>query len=493
MKKKQIAKAVAFLLLLTIVLTELTHIFVPKWLTGTSVTSVTDEFYDQKRDTIEVGIIGSSQLVNGISCGRLLEKYGISAFSLATGEQPVLCGWFYLMELERLQHVKAVIYDTSMLYEVEEEARFRKTLDTAPMSMSKIRLILERSKSDEASDFFSYFFPLLNYHTRWTSLNKQDFGYEGVNTEVFWGNIYGGEVNRKADYEKICVDNEAPDETVQMVPSELAAFRKIVEFCQKKDIELILIKTPKTTWESAKTLGCQALADEYALPYLDFNRGALLQEIGFDAGNDMWNQDHMNVRGTDKLTDYMGEYLLSHYEFEDFRESPDFDEEKMESFRINHANKFLQTSIRVPEYLTLLQEERFEIMLQKTGDFSAGWDDALQQQIEQLGITTDLSALDGQFYAAQLRDDTAVCESVSAEPFEVVYTLADENDGAVRSDAQSDPIMAVSGRKIPFSQRGLNVVVYDKVNHNVADIATIFVNEAGALDVAHDIKMAEEQ
>lgn len=496
MKKRQAVRAALFLALLAGILMIVTDIFVPKWITGTSVTTLADEFYDMKRDTVELGIIGSSQLVNGISCGRLLSRYGISAFSCATGEQPVLCGWFYLMELYRLQHIKVVIYDTSMLYEPEEEARFRKTLDTAPMSVNKLKLIMERSRSEEASDFFSYFFPLLNYHTRWSGLKAQDFNYREKQGDMFWGNIYGGEVNRNASYEKICVDGETPDESVQMDAGELAAFQKLVAYCREHDIELVLIKTPKTTWESAKTTGCQALADEYGLDYLDFNTGELLQEIGFDAGKDMWNQDHLNVRGTDKLTDYMGEYLLAHYEFEDFRENPDFDEEKLARFEVYRADKYLQTSISPQEYFELLQEDRFEILLQKSGEFGAGWNPELQTQLQQLGVTADLSAADGRYYAAHLREHAPVLELIEEQPAEAVLTLADENGAAVRSDFQGEVIMVAAGKKIRFSHRGLNILVYDKENHAVVDAATVYLNESGALDIFHDldgIKPAEEE
>lgn len=486
MKKKQAVRAVVFLALLFISLRIVTDIFVPKWIIGTSPSLFADEFYSLKKDTVEVGIIGSSQISYGFSSGRLLDKYGISAYSCSTAAQPVLCAFFYLKEIYRLQHVKVVVFDTSMLYEEPVEVRFRQTIDTAPMSINKLQLIWERSKSEDASDFFSYFFPILKYHTRWSELEPKDFGYE--NTKLFWGDVAMESVKRDAVYEELCVDNEEPDETVQMNPDMLAAFRMFVDFCQDHDIDLVLMKTPKIEWESAKTIGCQALADEYGLDYIDFNTDKMLKEINFDISNDARDFQHLNIRGADKVTDYIGEYLLEHYELEDFRENPDYDAEKMERYRIYHDNKFLQATIRVPEYLELLQDDRFEIMLQKTDDFSAGWDESLQKQMEQLGIATDLSALDGQYYAAQLREGTAIIDFVQAEPIEAVLTLADDNSGAVCSDAESDVIMAVSGHKYKFKQRGLNVLVYDRENHDVADVATLYINGNGTLDIRHDIK-----
>lgn len=488
MKKKQAVRAVVFLALLFISLRIATDILMPTWSEGTGPTLFADEFYSIKKDTVEVGIIGSSQITCGLSSGRLLDKYGISAYSCATASQPVMCSYFYLKEMQRLQHVSTVIFETSMLYGAQKESRFRQTLDLAPMSINKLQLIWERSKSEDASDFFSYFFPIMEYHTRWADLRTKDIVYE--NNKLFWGDIAMEKVERDASYEELCVDNEEVDEAVQMNPDALAAFRMFADYCQKHNINLVMIKTPKIKWTSAETIGCQALADEYGLDYIDFNTGEMLSRINLDISNDIRDDEHLNIRGADKVTDYIGEYLLEHYEFEDFRESPDYDAEKMERYRTYHDNKFLQATIRVPEYLELLQDDRFEIMLQKTGDFSAGWDESLQKQMEQLGITTDLSALDGQYYTAQLREGAAIIDLVQAEPIEEALTLADDNSGAVRSDAEreSDVIMAVSGHKYKFKHRGLNVLVYDRENHDVADVATLYINGNGALDIQHDIK-----
>lgn len=493
MKKKQIVRAALFLVLLVVILKLVTNIFVPKWISGTSVSRLADEFYHLPKDSVDVGIIGSSQLVNGISCARLIDEHGISAFSCATGEQPALVGWFYLLELYRTQHVETVIYDMSMLYEPEEESRFRKTLDTSPMSINKMKLILARSKSEDASDFFSYVFPILNYHTRWDGLKRNDFGYDKEHTNMFYGNIMGGGVNRNASLEKISVDNETPDESVVMDENELLAFRKIADFCKEKNINLILIKTPKTTWERAKTDGCQALADAYGLTYIDFNRSQTLEEMGFDVSNDMWNQDHLNVRGTDKLTDFMAAYLKSQRTYDDFRLSDAYDAKKIEKYRIDHANKMLQTTIDPEEYLDRLTEDRFELMIQKTADFSGAWNEVLQKKLETLGATTNLQTVDGLCYGALLGGKQSVFELLQADPIVTEVTFSDGKIGALSSNVTEEVIMAVSGKKQPFSMRGLNILVYDKENHEIADLATCYVNEAGVLDIVHDVKEEEEQ
>ena len=109
------------------------------------------------------------------------------------------------------------------------------------------------------------------------------------------------------------------------------------------------------------------------------------------------------------------------------------------------------------------------------------------------GVTADLSALDGLCYVAQLRDGTPVLELTQTEPIIMEMALADGKTGAVSSNGTDEVVMAVSGRKSTFSARGLNMLVYDKQNHEIADLATFFVNEEGVLDIMHDVKEEEEQ
>lgn len=451
MNKKQIGKTVVFFILLLVILGWLTSVFIPKWITGTSVSRLSDEFFHLPKDTVEVGVIGSSQLVNGISCARFVEKYGISAYSCAVGEQPVLCSWFYLLELYRTQHIKTVIYDTSMLYEPEQEVRFCKTLDTAPMSLNKMKLILERGKSEESSSFFSYLFPLLRYHSRWDELKRRDFGYDKTNTNMFYGNIMISGVNREAVLSKICVDDEIPKDGVTMDPAELSAFQKIVAFCEEKGIKLILIKTPKTTWESAKTIGCRELAKEYGLTYIDFNEAKNLEAMGFDITNDMANWDHLNVRGADKLTDYLAQYLLAEDNYIDCRTMDYYDVQKGKKYKADHENKMLQSCILPMEYALLLQNDRFQVFWQQTED-----------------ITPGLSAKEQKAFSM-----------VPTTPFEK------------EEDMDAGTVM-LANQKIVFSKTGWNMVVCDKENNQIVDIVTLYRNEESQIDMIHGLKEEQE-
>lgn len=487
MKKTQIIKTITFLLILAVTFVAVTQIFIPKWVTGTSVTLVSDGLYEQKEDTIDVCVLGSSQLVYGISCMRLLEEYGISAYSCATGEQPLLCAYFYLLETHKNQNISTVILDTSMLYEVEEESRFRKTLDSAPFSMNKLAVIRERTRSEESSSFISYLFPIINYHGRWDELGKADLGYITAESEVYRGNILSSNVKRNVSYEKLCVDEDPVDESIQMDENQLRAFEMIVDYCKKENIELLLVKAPKGTWVGTKTVGCQELAKEHGLVYIDFNTAEMISELDLDVTRDFWNDDHLNVRGADKFTDYIGNYLLQTGEYEDFRNSPDYDPQLAADYKREHETKYLQSTYDVDEYLSLWNNERYEVVIQKTGEITEGWNAELQKSLAAYGVEQSWAELEDQNYVVHLRNGKVVAEQTAAEPIEDQMDLANNRKCNVKSDitlGTGDVKMKAVKQNIAFEQKGMNVLVYDSRKDMIVDSATIYYNkDKQALDI----------
>lgn len=476
MKKTQVIKTFVFIIIFAILFVWVTDILRAKWVTGTSVTTVHEQMYEQKKDSVDVLVLGSSQLVYGISSMRLLEEYGISAFSCATGEQPVLCAYFYLKEMAKKQDIKTVIYDMSMLYEEEQEARFRKTLDSSPLSINKLQTVLEHRKSGITESTWSYVFPIMKYHSRWNELTEKDYNYEGLNTEVFKGNIMSPEVSQKVSYDKVIVENDEIDDSIQMDEAEVKYFREMVQYCEEQGIDLVLIKTPKLTWNKTCMLGAQALADEYGLEYMDFNREELLKATGIDVATDFWNGDHLNIRGAEKLTDYMADYLLEHYEYEDGRKTDAYNEEEVELYQIDRENKYVQTSYNVSELLELMNNDRYELLVSASGDISACWTEDNQKAWEQLGGTVDLKNLGTDSYAAYLHAGENIYEERQQDVISYEGTL-DCGVGFTLESSQklnsSDVKMEINGKNIEYQMKGLNISVFDSSNKNLVDSFTI--------------------
>lgn len=480
MKKTQVIKTFVFIIIFVIMFVWVTDVLRAKWVTGTSVTTVQEQMYEQKKNSVDVLVLGSSQLVYGISSMRLLEEYGISAFSCATGEQPVLCAYFYLKEMERTQDIQTVIYDMSMLYEEEQEARFRKTLDSSPISINKIQTILEHRKSGYAESTWSYLFPIMKYHSRWDELAKKDYDYKDLNTEVFKGNIMSPEVSQKVSYDKMIVDNDEIDESLEMDAAQVKYFRQMVQYCEEKGIDLVLIKTPKQSWNKTCMLGAQKLADEYGLEYLDFNTEELLAASGIDVEADFWNGDHLNIRGAEKMTDYLAEYLLEHYEYRDGRKTNAYDAENVKLYQNDREDKYIQTAYNIDELLGRMNNERYELLISVSGDISSYWTKENQKAWELLGSSVDLATLGANHYAAYLQAGENRYEQTGEDTISYEGNLNSGTGFVLESNqnkGRSDVKIEISGKNASYKMKGLNVSVFDSKNKTVVDSFTIYSDE----------------
>lgn len=483
MKKKNLLKAIAFICIFVLIFNYISNVFKAKWLKGCSVTYMSEGMYELEDNSIDVCILGSSQMVYGLSAPRMLDKYGISAYGTGTDSQPMLCTYFYLKELNKTQDFSTAILDVSMLYEQEEDARFRKTIDNVPFSKNKLDLIWEYTKGSDLQEKWENIFSIFQYHSRWNELEQEDFDYKNMESVMFMGTVLRAEIRNDIIYEDIITDGDEIDSELTMNEGNRKYFGWVVDYCKENDINLVLIKTPKRSWNRTKQLGVAELAEEYGLDYLDFNSEELIEAIGLDITKDFADPDHLNIRGTTKLTDYMCEYLLERYEYRDAREAGKYNKAELEKFKKDYENKWLRTETDVVEFLKLLQGSDYEIALQTSGDISAGFTDEIASAFANIGI--DVSKIKDN-YVAYVKDDKCEYEESSKEPIEYIGKFSDGRSFKLLSDVadvENAPKTYVAGSKTTYANRGINMIIYRADYGNTVKCTTIYLDGTGTIRI----------
>ncbi|MBQ9062706.1 MAG: hypothetical protein IJ121_07815 [Eubacterium sp.] len=318
----RILKVVCFLLIFVLLFHTVSSILQEKYIAYDTLaeTYITDQFNHLEKNSIELAVLGSSQTVRGISGMRLLENYGISAFTPSTGKQPFMCTYYYAQRLLKTQQLKAAVIDVSMLYEPIKSQWFRRVADAAPWSIDKLRLLWHyakfRAKKDGTKEalreMWSYLFPVMQFHDRWSTLTEDDFNYEENGPIVFRGNTT--RIARNV-FDSFIIDGQAIDPDTHPNKYELPYFRRTLNLFRDAGVPVLLIKTPKLGWTRSKSQGVQEIADEYGLDFLDFNTQELYDAAGFDINTDIADQEHLNFSGAFKLTDYLADYLTARYDF----------------------------------------------------------------------------------------------------------------------------------------------------------------------------------
>lgn len=112
--------------------------------------------------------------------------------------------------------------------------------------------------------------------------------------------------------------------TKEIPSNSLIYMKKIQKLCRKNGAKLLLYSAPSpVNYSYAKHNSIQKYAKEHSVEYLDMNLE--LDKIGIDWKTDsLDNGDHLNLKGAQKTTAYLGQYLCKKYQFTDRRGEKDY-------------------------------------------------------------------------------------------------------------------------------------------------------------------------
>lgn len=275
-----------------------------------------DCFYRQPPNSIDVMMMGSSHVHCNINTGLLWEEYGIPAYDYSGAEQPLWMTYYYLREAYKYQHPKVIVLDLYAPARFKEDYQYTwisENIYGMRFSLNKLKML---SVSVEKNKLLNYFPSFLSYHSRYDSLNENDFErffWDEEHMEAFKG--YTPYLNTEIQI-RPSVQEEG---TNGLSRKSLKYLMKIIRYTKKQNSTLILIAAPYiVTNEDTKTYHqVREIAEKQNLIFLNFND--CYDEIGLDFTKDFNDDSHLNYWGSCKFTRYLGKYLSSLPEYSDRR------------------------------------------------------------------------------------------------------------------------------------------------------------------------------
>jgi hypothetical protein len=491
--KKNILKITAFLLVFVLLFFPLTNLLTLTHASanGNQEQFVAENLYDLDENSLDVLILGSSQVAFGISAVEMYDYAGISAYGIGMSQGSLLGNYYWMLEAFKRQNPSIVMLDVSCLLEVMLESSERISADVMKMSQNKLAMLKSMSQYLE-EPFLSYLLPIIKYHSRWAELTGEDFGENMNNHLSYRGLNITDKCKSGLEYDQVVIDNDDPTADIrELYDYQLEYFEKIVAYCQENDKELILFKTPKTTWTGSDSAQIQELAEKYGLVYLDFNRQELLEAIDFDVNTDMKDKDHLNTIGAEKLSRYLADYLVENFSMPDRRGDFNFDLQiDRELYEQERTDAALNATSDAVEWLTLLKEHTpCRVFIATKGNIGGKVSSDLADALSALGLETDLNSLeDGDVYIAALNNSEVLVDlkkhgsaSASVEmDNDITYTLTARNN----DDGASVKLSVKSGGGNRFrNKNGINIVVYDETSNEVITSVSIDVNNGNKMTV----------
>ena len=323
--KKKITLLAARAISLAVLLL-LQALLVPKYMDSTKEGALIAEYYKNAGNN-DVIFIGDCEVYENFSPITMWEKHGITSYIRGSAQQLIWQSYYLMEETFRYETPKVMVFNVlSMKYDTpkstgaqsQREAYNRMTLDGMRLSASKWNSIFasmtEEERKWEAQ--YSYLFPLLRYHDRWSQLTKDDFTYwfhrDRVSDQGYLMQV-GVKPLQDEHVERPLVDYSFGETSWYYLD-------KMVELCRKHGTQLVLIKAPALSpvwWDQ-----WDAQIDEYAKEQdlLYINMLDYQQEIGIDWSTDTYDTGlHLNVYGAAKAADWFGNVLRQQCDVPDRR------------------------------------------------------------------------------------------------------------------------------------------------------------------------------
>lgn len=320
MKLRRFFKAIAFVLILLLLVNGITLVLQPTYIQGrweTSSSMLT--FYEEEPNSIEVIAIGSSVCVAGIDPYKMYQEQGISAYNMAIISEPMIGTYYWLKECYKTQSPKLVMIEIQIAARKNEkkEEKFRKCYDYMNFGLNKLEFAYQYCKTNEDAQLWEYLFPLAKFHTRWSGLTEEDIDFTlGDNEAAARG--FNALVNQSGiSYEGMDMSSDELPKKYSEV--DYAYLEKIIDLCRENGSKVLLFKTPDSTWPVEKHNLISLMAEKKEAEFIDFNEPEIYKKLQLNYASDANDTQHLNLYGAEKLTTYLGKYIAETYELTDFR------------------------------------------------------------------------------------------------------------------------------------------------------------------------------
>ena len=315
---KQVLSVVAVVLAFVLLLSLVTMVLQPKYMTDLEEGSFLSQYY-REAGNHDVIFVGDCEVYANFSPMELYRQKGITAYIRGSSQQLIWQSYYVLEETFRYETPKVVVFNVnSMRYsEPISEAYNRLTIDNMKWSREKVGII--RSSMMEEENFWSYVFPILRYHSRFDELTAEDFEYLFKVRDNTWnGYQMHKEINPLGALpaKRVLADYQFGDICYDYLD-------RMRQLCAENGTEFILIKAPSVYpyWYDEYDAQIQAYADEHGLAFYNFLD--YVDEIGIDYQVDTYDAGlHMNLTGATKLSTIFAEILAENHGVEDHRNDP---------------------------------------------------------------------------------------------------------------------------------------------------------------------------
>ena len=285
-------------------------------------------FYLEEKNTIDVGLIGSSEVYASFAPGMAYEKFGFTSFDYASASCTPTASITQVKEMMDQQSPKLILMEVNaFLYGVDsqgvdvnafKDSSIRNYIDNIPMSDNKKAFLDEYIEKDQ---HIEYYLPLIKYHSAYNDMPDSFKYMRACFEQKLRGNtILKGFKTRTRVFQPLQKlynkEIQTDNKKAPLSPTAEAEMKKLLDYCKKEKINIVFFRAPhmideNTVTRSERTNTLEELITKNGFDFYNFERN--YTKLGIDLKNDFYNYVHLNIYGCEKFTEYLGKLLVDKY------------------------------------------------------------------------------------------------------------------------------------------------------------------------------------
>ena len=300
-------------------------------------------FYGEKENSLDMVYIGGSACFVYWEPLRAWNTYGFTSYNYAHDTITPQAVKYDMIEIAKTQSPKLWVidlrpfqYGEEKIPEVDEnipvmecEVPLRNISDHMQYSQNRIDLI--NAHPVKWKDKIYYYWDFLKYRENWwqiaeegiESIKTGDFSsfgsYKSTNTYKGFHFIPSTEEVHFVDYSNITEEKKLPESVDKL-------FLDTIKFCKDNNYNVLFVVHSYIQKESDKKEYnyMKRIIEKNGYGFLNAND--YYKEVGLDYSFDMYNDNHVNIFGAEKYTDFLSKYIMEHYMLQDKRNDLEYAE-----------------------------------------------------------------------------------------------------------------------------------------------------------------------
>ena len=286
------------------------------------------KFYKEEKNSLDVVVMGASEITAGYSPGYAYELYGFTSYMCAEDSNTCALAVPQLKQILAHQDPEVLLVEiysfVRPLDTVYDEVKIRNFAENVPFSLDAWKTVLTFPFDEKISCLF----PFIKYHG--------DFAIAGERLRYlrnYRDTIDSPSVTKGMMTNTVVYNGEGDTGVCDGTNHRIDDIRKtyLVEFmdhCTEAGLEkVVFVNYPRDIENESdsdllsRVAHARQIVTEYGFDFIDLQEAK--EQIGLDMCADFYNAHHLNPQGQQKVTAYLGNILMNQYGLTPREQSPE--------------------------------------------------------------------------------------------------------------------------------------------------------------------------